>query len=116
MNASLVESGIFINNKSYMIIGKHLKYLLGILNSFLFNHIILQCVNATGGKGSDFLEKICVPFPETQDIITLLVSKRLKGTLNGELEILENEIDREIYSIYHLNDSEINYLEEINNQ
>jgi type II restriction/modification system DNA methylase subunit YeeA len=63
MNATLVESNIFINNKSYMITGNHLKYLLGIINSFLFNHIILQSANITGGKGSNFLEHIHVPFP-----------------------------------------------------
>jgi hypothetical protein len=114
MNATLVESGTFINNKSYMITGGQLKYLLGILNSFLFNHVILQYANITGGKGSDFLEKICVPFPETQDRITLLVSKRLNSTLKDEIEILEDEIDQKIYSIYHLDDIEINYLKKIN--
>jgi hypothetical protein len=115
MNASLVESGMLINNKSYMITGNHMKYLLGILNSFLFNHIILQDANVTGGKGSNFLERIYVPFPETQDGITLLVSERLNNTSRDKIKNLENEINRQIYSIYHLEDREINYLEEINN-
>ncbi|EQC82743.1 hypothetical protein LLT1_14960, partial [Lactococcus cremoris subsp. cremoris TIFN1] len=52
MNAVFVEDYIFITNKSYMMTGKDVnKNLLSFLNSNIFNRIMLQQANLTGGKG-----------------------------------------------------------------
>jgi hypothetical protein len=110
MDACLVDSNIFINNKSYMITGTMLEYLLGILNSSLFNSIILQSVNITGGKGADFLNQIKVPHLEENDRIIDLVSNRLKCKKEKDYKILDKEIDIEVAHIYDLNDEEVNYL------
>jgi hypothetical protein len=110
MNACFATEGMFINNKSYMITGEMLKYLLGILNSFLFNHIILQSVNITGGKGADFLQQISVPYPKEANILATLVSKRLNSVSSKELNNIDREIDIEVYHLYLLNSEEVKYL------
>jgi hypothetical protein len=110
MNACLVNDNVFINNKSYMITGGKLIYLLGILNSSLFNNIFLQSANITGGKGADFLNQIYVPYPKENDRLTSLVSNRLKCTKENDCEMLDKEIDMEIAYIYDLNSEEIQLL------
>lgn len=47
MNACMVSPDVYINNKCYMITGKHLIYLISVFNSTLFNKVILQSANTT---------------------------------------------------------------------
>jgi hypothetical protein len=112
MNACYSDSEIFTNNKAYLITGKNLLFLLGVFNSKLFNKIILQNVNITGGKGAGFLNPINVPFPSNAGEIMGLVSKRINEKSENEIEKLDNEIDVLICKMYGLNDEEIKYLQE----
>ena len=68
MDACLIDDEVYINNKCYLITGEALKYLLCFLNSKLFNKIILQSANITGGKGRDFLEKVRLPRIEVPNV------------------------------------------------
>ena len=52
MNACMVDPGIMLNNKCYLITGgSSLEFLLAYFNSQLFTKIILPQANVTGGKG-----------------------------------------------------------------
>jgi hypothetical protein len=110
MNACYIGDEMFTNNKAYLITGEKLEYLLGILNSRLFNNIIFQNANITGGKGAGFLNQIKIPYPDNNEKITALVLKRLHTPLQGEIKMAENKIDAEIYNIYNLDKNEIDYL------
>lgn len=109
MDACIVEPGVFLNNKCYMITGEHLIYLLSIMNSTLFNKVILQNANTTGGKGFGFLEKVCIPYPlenvETQ--IIELYNSRTPSNSN----IIDDKVDSIVYSLYGLTESEIRIVE-----
>lgn len=112
MNACMVESSFFLNNKCYFITGEHLEYLLCIFNSKLFNKIILKEANLTGGKGSGFLNKVKIPKPDEKqnELFKALYNKIVENNLN-EMSNIEKEIDYAIYSMYGLNDEEIMFIE-----
>ena len=71
MDACIINEEVYVNNKCYIITGEHLEYLICVLNSKLFNRIILQSANQTGGKGRDFLEKIHVPYRDNDILADL---------------------------------------------
>ena len=108
MNACIVESGICLNNKCYFITGEYLEYLLCIFNSKLFNKIILNEANLTGGKGAGFLNDVKIPKPteKQNNLFKNLYHKIVEAGLN-EISDIEEEIDYEIYSIYGLSNEEI---------
>ena len=109
MDACIVEPGVFLNNKCYMITGDHLIYLISVMNSTLFNKVILQNANTTGGKGFGFLEKVCIPFPpETveKQIIELYYSRTPSNS-----RTVDKKVDSIVYSLYGLADSEIRIVE-----
>lgn len=68
MDAALLPAGWSMNNKVYYIIGENLHYVLSYLNSAVFNKVILQLANTTGGKGPGFLGKIYIPTPCESDL------------------------------------------------
>ena len=45
MDACIINEEVYVNNKCYIITGEHLEYLICVLNSKLFNRIILQSAN-----------------------------------------------------------------------
>ena len=105
MNACMIESGIFINNKIYMVTGKHLEFLIIFFNSKLFNKIILQSANVTGGKGVDFMNKIHCIIPNQQQIAE--AKKLLKNNST------DYEKDEFINNIYNLTPLQKEYLQTI---
>jgi cAMP phosphodiesterase len=111
MDACFISDEIFINNKSYMITGSKLEYLLGIVNSSLFNNILIKSANITGGKGADFLNQIYIPYPEKDDKITSLVYKHLEEKIS---KILDKEIDIEVARIFNLNEEEKEFINSAN--
>lgn len=102
MDACMIESGIFINNKIYMVTGKHLEFLIIFFNSKLFNKIILQSANVTGGKGVDFMNKIHCIIPNQQQIAE--AKKLLKNNST------DYEKDEFINNIYNLTPLQKEYL------
>ena len=105
MDACMIESGIFINNKIYMVTGKHLEFLIIFFNSKLFNKIILQSANVTGGKGVDFMNKIHCIIPNQQQIAE--AKKLLKNNST------DYEKDEFINNIYNLTPLQKEYLQTI---
>ena len=103
MNACLLEPGIYINNKLYMITGKFLEYLLIFFNSKLFNKIIIQSANVTGGKGVDFINKIKCIIPSEKQLKTAI--QLLKNKATDEMK------DEFINTIFELSDEQKKYLE-----
>ncbi|MDR0899828.1 MAG: Eco57I restriction-modification methylase domain-containing protein [Lactobacillaceae bacterium] len=90
MNAVFTQEGYFINNKLYMIVGNDVsQFLSDYLNSNIFTKIVLSTANDTGGKGSDWLEKIKVP---------RIVSNKSYSNYD-------------IYKLLKLTDEEIDFLE-----
>ena len=105
MDACMIESGIFINNKIYMVTGNHLEFLILFFNSRLFNKIILQSANVTGGKGVDFMNKIHCIIPNQQQIAE--AKKLLK---NNSTDYAKDEF---INNIYNLTPLQKEYLQTI---
>jgi hypothetical protein len=124
MDATIVNKGLFLTNKIYLVTGSNLRLLLGILNSFLFKRIFLVNANLTGGKGTDYLSKTKIPSitPSNQPIalqIETLVDRILaekKGNLQADTQELEREIDQLVYQLYGLTQEEIKIVEKAENK
>ena len=86
---------------------EYLVYLLKCLNTKLFNKIILQSANLTGGKGPDFLGKVPIVYP-TMDTFRALNEINM---LVKETERLK-QIEKLICRLYSLS-KECEFLEEI---
>ena len=114
MDACLVESGIMLNNKCYLITGEHLEFLLAFFNSMLFTKIILPQANVTGGKGEGFLSAInsIIPTEEMEHTIHSLLSARSNS--NSELHTkIDEEIDKFFFNLYGLSSEEIAFLKSL---
>ena len=105
MDACKLDAGIFINNKLYMVVGEKLDFLLLFFNSSLFNKIILQSANITGGKGIDFMAKIkcIVPNELQQERATELISPKFDDKTKDDF----------INQLYNLSPDEIAFIENI---
>ena len=112
MNACMVESGIMLNNKCYIITGDHLIYILSFLNSKIFAKIILPEVNAVGGKGEAFLSKISLvrPSTETEERLHDLYHKRMEGNSALDEEEIDRCVDEIFCSLYKLSGEERQYI------
>ena len=112
MNACMVESGIMLNNKCYIITGDHLIYILSFLNSKIFAKIILPEVNAVGGKGEAFLSKISLvrPSTEMEERLHALYHKRMEGNSALDEEEIDRCVDEIFCSLYELSGEERQYI------
>ena len=112
MNACMVESGIMLNNKCYIITGDHLIYILSFLNSKIFAKIILPEVNAVGGKGEAFLSKISLvrPSTEMEERLHDLYHKRMEGNSALDEEEIDRCVDEIFCSLYELSGEERQYI------
>ncbi len=126
------NSGVYCEATSFLMTGKHLKYLLAVLNSkagaFFFRQFY-----AGGGLGEEgyrykkaFLEQLPIP-PITQQNqpivqqIESIVDKILTLTQDPtydtdpqkqeEVKKLEKEIDKLVYKLYDLTDEEVRIIE-----
>ena len=105
MDACMIDPGIFINNKLYMVSGKYLDYLLIFFNSKLFNKVILQSANVTGGKGVDFMNKIHCIIPNQHQM-----AEATRLLHNNSSDSAKDEF---INSIYDLSPLQKEYLQTI---
>ena len=112
MDACLVEPGIMLNNKCYLITGDHLEYLLVFFNSSLFTKIILPQVNITGGKGEGFLSTVYAKVPSLDEecYIKTLLKQRSSADNAEALKDIDAKIDAIIMDIYGLTETEKTYL------
>ena len=112
MDACIIDEEVYVNNKCYIITGEHLEYLICVLNSKLFNKIILQSANQTGGKGRDFLEKIHIPYRDN-DMILVDLYRNLITTPSPDRFVLLKEIDAAVNKLYNLTKEEIDYIDNL---
>ena len=112
MNACLIKDEVYVNNKCYIVTGEHLEHLICVLNSKLFNKIILQSANLTGGKGRDFLNTITVPKPENNSKLQELYEEMISLPIKKQSK-LNSQIDYEVCLLYSLSDEEIAYIDSL---
>ena len=103
MDACKLDAGIFINNKLYMVVGEKLDFLLLFFNSSLFNKIILQSANITGGKGIDFMAKVKCIIPDEMQL------KRASELILPKFD--DKTKDDFINQLYNLSSEEIAFIE-----
>ena len=113
MNACILAETIFVNNKCYIITGEKLFYLLGFLNSKLFNRIILQSANITGGKGHEFLSKIKIPKLESDKLVIFekLIVEICDTSDPIRIQNLDHQINKFVYQIYDFTSREVDFIE-----
>ncbi len=106
--------------------GKHLTYLIGILNSefFLFAFKNYYAGGHLGSKGIRFKSEFMKPFPippitEANQHLATQIKERVDKILaakranpNEDVSVLENEIDEIVYLLYDLTPDEIKIVEE----
>lgn len=88
-----------------MITGENIDFLLLLFNSKLFNKILLQSANLTGGKGVDFMNKINCIKPNNEQI-----KKSLVLLENDTSDTEKNDF---INNMYHLTQEEKDYLKRL---
>jgi len=107
MDACLVGPEYMLNNKCYLITGDHLIYILSYLNSKLFNKIMLQQANITGGKGEGFLNAISLVYPSDD------IERKIEAAysrLAEDFESSDAEIDSIFCDLYDLSPEEKKYI------
>ena len=125
-NFSLDNKNNYLTNSAYMMVGKDLKYILGVLNSkvidYYFPHISVQIAGQRRRYTKQYVEKIPVPLKsDLKEEISSLVDKILSITrrnnhlnnqkIQKEVNLLEKEIDKLVYKIYNLTPEEIKIVE-----
>ncbi|WQX73923.1 class I SAM-dependent DNA methyltransferase [Helicobacter pylori] len=121
------ELGVFYAEAtSFILIGEHLRYLLGMLHSKLIT-FAFKTFYAGGGLGESgyrykkaFIERLPIPQiteknQELADKIIVLVDKILQTKEKdpkANTQRLEKEIDALVYQLYHLTDEEIKIIED----
>ncbi len=109
----LDDKGFMQNDKSFMIIGNHLAYLVAFLNSSLFKYCFIDNFPELQGGTRElrkiFLDKIPVLIVsdktnlEFQYLVTKLQETVANGQTSRELEL---EIDQKIFDLYSLTKEE----------
>ena len=120
---SFVPSGIYLQKTCFMITGKNLKYLEGIINSLLIEWYARKSAHQLGFNGlylsGTFMEKLPIPpIPSTSEPIVshieLLVDNILDAkndSPQADTSEWEKEIDQLVYKLYELTDEEIAIVE-----
>ena len=105
MDACQIPPGYLITNKSYIITGDNLDFLLVFFNSNLFNNILLKFANTTGGKGADFLGNIRLLYPDEK------IKQKIKKILKiDDIDVRTNESDHLFFDIYNFTSLERDFI------
>lgn len=114
------DTGIYPEATTFLMTGKDIKYLLGVLNS-RFGEYAFKKFFAGGGLGNDgfrykkdFLEKLCIPEADskTKNNITKIVDQIITlKKQDKDTTPLEKNIDEIVYSLYGLSDEEVKVVE-----
>ena len=116
---AIADEGFFINAPSPMIVPGN-KYLLAVLNSRLGDWYIRQLgVTRNGGYFEYkpmFVEQLPVPkisIEEQSDFVNLVNEVLLHKQQNRDSTEIEEIINKKVYELYELTDSEIQFIENI---
>ena len=117
IKAMLVKSVYCANSLNYLSLNKKLnkKYLLGLLNSKLLNFIFKKFntnsnVNSYEINNLPIIEASKDKEKKIIDLVTKIISAKEKNQ-SADTSSMENEIDKLIYSLYKLDQSEIDVIE-----
>ena len=114
---------IFLNDKAFMITGKNLKYLTGVLNSNMIHPYLKTIGSPLGEKGVEYrkiyMEQLPIPkiTAQNQPLVTQIeaqvndVLAAKKSSPNADTSKLEAKIDQLVYQLYDLTDEEIAIVE-----
>jgi hypothetical protein len=93
--------------------------LLGLLNSRLFDYLYRHISQESEGRAfaqvkTTYIKKLPVPRSESKHTkdIERLVSNILQVTSGTKKELLEDQLNREVYALFELNTDEIALVEE----
>ena len=96
------EGKYYVSNTAYLLTGEHLLYLLKLLNSKIIEFVFRNYYSTTMGEtGLRWLNQyiinlpIVYPSPQTEQYI---------------LELTESDIDKHVANLYHLSDSEMQFI------
>jgi hypothetical protein len=115
---------MYLSSNEYMITGKNLKYILGVLNSSLAYHYQTMVSNTLSNQTTIAQKSIFTTLPippitkENQPlankIITLVdqILSAKKQNPEADTSELEREIDKLVYKLYDLTEEEIKIIEE----
>lgn len=120
--------GFYINNTAYMITGNHLEYLIGVLNSKIFDFYFRLISSGLSGQASRgfkaFIERFPVPDPADPSVRNQIgklalkivdIKKKLDFDKNNDLQRHEMDVSEQInqlvYKVYGLTKSEILLVE-----
>ncbi|MDI9312612.1 MAG: Eco57I restriction-modification methylase domain-containing protein, partial [Limnohabitans sp.] len=112
------ESGTYTLDSSCIATGKHLKYLVGVLNSKLVENELNRFAPKTG-TGDLIISvqalsplQIPIPTPQQETKMNELVDKIvIQKQQNKDTTALEKQIDDLVYRLYNLTAEEINIIE-----
>ena len=97
-------------------VGDSVKYILPIINSKLIHWYFISCMGTTSGVGTNrwlkyTVEAIPVPLAtnEAKSTIISLLERRLINSYDNN--VIDKEIDKNVYSIYGLDEDEISFIE-----
>jgi len=114
------DVGYFLTSASFFLISKRInqKFLLGLLNSKLFQYFFIQVGEYTAGGAfvlkKTSIEKFVIPqIDETEqklliDLVELILSAKKQKQVTSELE---KQIDQLVYKLYNLTPEEIEIIE-----
>jgi len=111
------ESGLMTLDSTCFATGKQLKFLVAILNSKMGKYLLKDSPQTGTGDlliSVQAIEPILIPFPEKeveQCICRLADSIFNSLSSNLENEDAENELNNIVYSMYNLDQAEINFIE-----
>ena len=110
----IVPKNIFINNSLFMITGKELELLCAFLNSKLYRvYFKLLLSNGAYSYGSrNFFKSVPIIKENTYKDEIISIVKKIYIT-HRDIKGLISEIDKIVYKIYNLSDSEIKYIEDL---
>ena len=106
-----------ILDDAFFMVGQHLKYLLGVLNStmgrFMLSDRMRQSINESQA-GITIVESIAVPAPNNKvesDVISLVNRRISENSKSNEIKKLtDGKIDRMIFELYGLTENEITFI------
>jgi len=115
---ALDETGKYLNNTIFFITGKHLKYLISILNSRIAKWYFNEISTSSGMGTNRWLKYKVEQLPikiiseNDQQPFILLVNKILEARQQGhDTTGYEREIDGMVYKLYDLTEEEIKIVE-----
>ncbi len=111
-------SGMFLDKTCFMIVGEHLHYFSAVLSSKLMTWYLNGVARLLGNQGIQYSKYYMVDIPilqisekqeqEIEKIVKEIAKRKQKGKNTDELE---SQIDKLVYKLYDLTDSEVKIVE-----